>query len=241
MPIISNRGYYAGGITLMLAAVALVLRPTVTRVAIAVFGVLSLAVAVGVEPFFAIVTALPGFSTAHNGRLVIFLLLALALLAGWGLDELSRRDRAPARPAADRAGAAAAIFCAPVVWMLAAGTLGPEPAAGARSRSHGASPTRRRSLPGRRSSAPGDADRDDPAERAAAVAAARRARPGADRAAADRRPAAPPRACWAPRPSRVGGRGAGRRPLPGEHGLQVFMLLMNGLAIYLRNKFERRW
>ena len=29
---VSNRGYYAGGITLMLAAVALVLRPTLTRV-----------------------------------------------------------------------------------------------------------------------------------------------------------------------------------------------------------------
>jgi hypothetical protein len=125
VPITSNRGYYAGGITLMLASAALVLRPTVTRVAIAVFGALSLAVAVGAEPFFALVTALPGFSTAHNGRLVIFLLLALALLAGWGVDELSRRERAPLVRRRIALGAAAAIFCAPVVWMLAAGTLAP--------------------------------------------------------------------------------------------------------------------
>jgi hypothetical protein len=125
VPITSNRGYYAGGITLMLAATALVLRPTVMRVAIAVFGALSLAVAVGVEPFFGLVTALPGFSTAHNGRLVIFLLLALALLAGWGVDELAGRDRAPLRRRRIALGAAAAVFCAPFVWMLAAGSLAP--------------------------------------------------------------------------------------------------------------------
>jgi hypothetical protein len=125
VPITSNRGYYAGGITLMLAAAALVLRPTITRVAIAAFGALSLAVAVGVEPIFGLVTLLPGFSTAHNGRLVIFLLLALALLAGWGVDELSRRERAPLVRRRIALGAGAAIFCAPVVWMLAAGTLSP--------------------------------------------------------------------------------------------------------------------
>jgi hypothetical protein len=125
VPITSNRGYYAGAITLMLAAAALVLRPTATRVAVAAFGALSLAVAVGVEPLFGLVTALPGFSTAHNGRLVIFLLLALALLAGWGLEELARADRAPRARRRLALGAAAAIFCAPVVWMLAAGTLAP--------------------------------------------------------------------------------------------------------------------
>jgi hypothetical protein len=123
--ILSNRGYYAGGITLMLAAVALVVRPTATRVALAVLAVLSVATAVGAQPLFALVTSLPGFRTAHNGRLVVFLLVALALLAGWGLDELSRRDRPPRSRRRLALGTAAAIFAAPVVWMLLAGTLEP--------------------------------------------------------------------------------------------------------------------
>ena len=33
-------------------------------------------------------TALPGFAQAHNTRLAVVACLALALLAGWGLDEL---------------------------------------------------------------------------------------------------------------------------------------------------------
>jgi hypothetical protein len=123
--ILSNRGYYAGGLTLILAAVALVVRPTATRVALAALAVLSVAIAVGTQPLFDLVTSLPGFRTAHNGRLVIFLLVALALLAGWGLDELSRRDRPPRARRRLALGAGAAIFAAPVVWMLVAGTLEP--------------------------------------------------------------------------------------------------------------------
>ena len=123
--LVSNRGFYAGAATLMLAAVGLILRPTAMRVAIAVFGALCLAVVVGVEPLFSILTALPGFRTAHNGRMVIFVLFALALLAGFGLDELSSRERAPRARRGLALGAVVAIFCIPFVWMLAAGTLKP--------------------------------------------------------------------------------------------------------------------
>jgi Bacterial membrane protein YfhO len=123
--IVSNRGYYAGGITLMLAACALVLRPTVLRLAFLGFGALALAVVLGVEPIFSAVTAVPGFRTAHNGRMVVLVLFALAMLAGWGLDELTRRDPPP-RPRRNLAiGAAALIFCVPIVWMLVAGTISP--------------------------------------------------------------------------------------------------------------------
>ena len=81
-----------------------------------------LAVVVGAEPVFSVVTALPGFSTAHNGRMVIFVLFALAMLAGWGLDELTpARARRERRRHAVLAIAAAAIFCVPFVWMLVAG------------------------------------------------------------------------------------------------------------------------
>jgi hypothetical protein len=119
----SNRGYYAGGVTLMLASCALILRPTATRVAIALFALLSLDIALSVTPIADLILNLPGFRTAHNGRLAIFLLFALALLAGWGLDELSSREL-PAWPRRRIAlGAAVAIFCAPIAWMLIAGTI----------------------------------------------------------------------------------------------------------------------
>jgi hypothetical protein len=119
----SNRGYYAGAITLMLASTGLILRPTVTRFAVAAFALLSIDIALNVTPLADALLHLPGFRTAHNGRMVIFVLLALALLAGWGLDELSRRELPP-RPRRNAVLAVAgAIFCAPVVWLIAAGTI----------------------------------------------------------------------------------------------------------------------
>jgi hypothetical protein len=123
-PFLSSRGLYAGAVTLMLAVAALVLRPTATRVGFAVFGCLVLAVVFGVQPLFGLVTALPGFAAAHNARTVIFFLLVLAMLAGWGLDDLTRRtgDERRRRLALAAAGA---IFCVPIVWMLVAGTLEP--------------------------------------------------------------------------------------------------------------------
>jgi Bacterial membrane protein YfhO len=123
--IVSNRGYYAGGVTLMLVAGALVLRPTPIRIGFAALGALALAVVLGVDPIFTIVTHLPGFRTAHNGRLVIFFLFALAMLAGWGVDELSRPDRPPRARRAVAIGAAAVIFCAPIAGMLAVGAINP--------------------------------------------------------------------------------------------------------------------
>jgi hypothetical protein len=122
-PFVSNRGWYAGGITLMLAAAALILRPTSTRVAVAVFGVFAFTFTIGFGKIARTLVELPGFRTAHNGRVIIFVLLALALLAGWGLDDLSRREL-PARWRRRLALAAVtAIFCVPFAWMLIAGTL----------------------------------------------------------------------------------------------------------------------
>ena len=42
----------------------------------------------GIPPVFGFVSSLPGFSATHNERLLIYVLLSLALLAGWGLDDL---------------------------------------------------------------------------------------------------------------------------------------------------------
>ena len=73
----------------MLAGIAL-LRPTRERVAVAVAGALCMLVVLGIPPVFQIVTALPVFSSGHNTRLAVLYLLALALLAGWGLDDVLR-------------------------------------------------------------------------------------------------------------------------------------------------------
>jgi hypothetical protein len=117
------RGWYAGAATLMLAAAALVLRPTRERVAVAVFAVLCGLIVVGADPFFWVVTQLPGFSAAHNQRLLIYVLLALALLAGWGLDDLAGERLPELSRRRLVVGGAVAILLVPVVWMALAGTL----------------------------------------------------------------------------------------------------------------------
>jgi hypothetical protein len=125
VPFVSNRGYYAGAITLMLAAAALVLRPTLTRVALLAFSVVTLNVVLGISPIADVFFELPFFSTAHNGRMVILVLVCLALLAGWGLDELSAKEL-PGRSRRKLALAVVSgIFVLPVVWMLLAGTIEP--------------------------------------------------------------------------------------------------------------------
>jgi hypothetical protein len=91
-----ERAYYAGVVTLVLAAIAL-LRPTVERVLFALLGAGSLAVVVGVHPLTKLIRLLPGFSTAHNTRLIIVYLIAVAVLAGMGLDDLTTRRPLPWR------------------------------------------------------------------------------------------------------------------------------------------------
>ena len=62
------------------------------RIAVAAVGAVTLAVATGLPPFYDAVVHLPGFDAANNGRFAVIAILALALLAGWGLDELSGRE-----------------------------------------------------------------------------------------------------------------------------------------------------
>jgi hypothetical protein len=109
------RAWYGGAIALMCAAAALLIRPTRGRIATAVCGVACMMVVLGVPPVFQIVTHLPIFSGGHNGRLAILALLCLALLAGWGLDELLQHPRRIA------VWAAAAIFALPIVYTVLRG------------------------------------------------------------------------------------------------------------------------
>jgi hypothetical protein len=122
-PFMAVRGWYAGAATLMLAAAALLLRPARDRIAVAAFAVFCALMVLGVPPVFDVVTQLPGFSAAHNQRLLIYVLLGLGLLAGWGLNDLAARELpSPGRRRVVLA-AAAALAVLPLVWMALAGTL----------------------------------------------------------------------------------------------------------------------
>jgi hypothetical protein len=119
-PFLLERALYMGALPLMLAAAALVVRPTALRVAAALFGGLWLAVALGVPPFLQVVTRLPVFSSGHNTRLVVLSLLAVALLAGWGLDELSAGRRIPLALRRRTLAVGAALFFLPLLVVIAA-------------------------------------------------------------------------------------------------------------------------
>jgi hypothetical protein len=115
-----TRAFYAGVLPLVLAAAALLLRPRLERIVVAVFAALCMAVTLGVSPVFDVVTALPGFSSVYNTRLPILAMLCVALLAGWGLDELVARRPAGRRTTLLLAGAVG-LIAAPVVVVAADG------------------------------------------------------------------------------------------------------------------------
>jgi hypothetical protein len=116
-PFINGRAFYVGALPLLLAGLAL-LRPSRERIAVAVGGAGALAVALGVQPAFAIVTALPGFAQAANTRLAVVATLAIALLAGWGLDDLLAR-RSAGRDTRALGAALAAAVAVPLLVVAA--------------------------------------------------------------------------------------------------------------------------
>jgi hypothetical protein len=115
-----ERALYAGALPLVLAAAALVVRPTLQRVGFALFCGFLLAVVLGVPPVPEIARHLPIVKTGNHLRVVFILMLCLALLAGWGLDELSDRDP-PRRTVV--LGVALALLVLPVLVLAAGGDL----------------------------------------------------------------------------------------------------------------------
>ncbi|RKH55554.1 hypothetical protein D7X96_39305, partial [Corallococcus interemptor] len=83
------RAMYAGALPLALGAAALIVRPTAMRIGVAAFGALMLAVVLGVWPLPELSSYLPIVKTTLHIRLTIVVMLCLALLAGWGLDDLT--------------------------------------------------------------------------------------------------------------------------------------------------------
>ena len=216
VPFVSNRGLYAGGITLMLGAVGLVLRPKATRVGFAVFAGFILVAVMGLQPF-AWFLRLPGFASAHNGRMVVFVLFALAMLAGWGLDELSSRSRGVPAPQRRARGGGRPLLRAACVDARRRHAP-PRPAQARAQAGLAVRPTSARSNP-------------LAAVSGATVATIRLsallqwlplagAGLAADRAFACSTSGRAAGSLPAGRLRRAGGRGAGGRPVPRQHGLQ---------------------
>ncbi len=118
-PFMLARAIYVGVLPLVLAAAAVLLRPRGERLAIALFGLGCALVVFGVFPVFQVVVNLPVFESGHNTRLIELSLLCVALLAGWGLDEIASRPR-PARLGLV-AAAGAVVVMAPLVIVIASG------------------------------------------------------------------------------------------------------------------------
>jgi hypothetical protein len=121
-PFLFAHAWYVGALPLMLAAAALILRPRAERIAIAGAGALLLAVIFGVPPFLQIATRLPVLSLGHNDRLMLLVLTCVALLAGWGFDDLLSRDF-PYRRVRALVITAAVLLLIPFVWVLARGDI----------------------------------------------------------------------------------------------------------------------
>ena len=115
-----GRAVYVGALPLLLAGVAVVRRPSALRVGAAVLGALMLAVVVGVAPLPQLISHVPLIRTGNHLRLVIVLVLCLALLAGWGLDDVVA-GRVRRRGLVLAAGAA--LLLAPVVVLAGRGDL----------------------------------------------------------------------------------------------------------------------
>ncbi|MBA3261564.1 MAG: YfhO family protein [Thermoleophilaceae bacterium] len=117
-PGLEERAYYVAALPLMLGAAALVVRRSWTRIAVAAVGAAALAVATGLPPLYDLVVKLPGFDATNNGRFAVVTILCLAVLAGWGLDELTAKDAAIRRRGLVL-GIAAGLLALPVVIALA--------------------------------------------------------------------------------------------------------------------------
>jgi hypothetical protein len=110
------RFIYIGALPLLLAGVALVGRKSGQQRWIAAFGLVCLLVALGVQPLFSIVDALPGFHQTDLRILPVVTLLVVALLAGFGADLLAS-PRRPGRPDMLLPIGWLVVMAVPLVWL----------------------------------------------------------------------------------------------------------------------------
>jgi hypothetical protein len=110
-----ERAYYVAALPLMLGAAAVVAKLRVERVTVAVVAASTLLISTGRWPFWDLVVALPGLDAANNGRFAVVAVLCLAVLAGWGLDDLCTGGLSKRRRQVIVA-VAVAILSGPAVW-----------------------------------------------------------------------------------------------------------------------------
>jgi hypothetical protein len=115
-----ERAVYVGALPLVLGIVAVAVRPSLERVGIALFGGLVLAIALGLPPFPDLAAQLPIVRTGNHLRVIVILVMCLALLAGWGLDELSSRELRHPRAVL---GLALGLLALPALILAARGQL----------------------------------------------------------------------------------------------------------------------
>jgi Bacterial membrane protein YfhO len=115
-----ERALYLGALPLTLAVAALIVRPNLQRVLIALFAAFLLAVVLGIWPVPEIARHIPVIKAGNHLRVVFIMMLCLALLAGWGLDELSERTSPRAGIVL---GLGAALLVGPVLILAARGDL----------------------------------------------------------------------------------------------------------------------
>jgi hypothetical protein len=115
------RAIYVGALPLLLAVLAVIFRPRWERLVTAVIGLACLAVVFGIPPVFDAVTALPVFSSGHNGRLIPYFTLCAALLAGWGAGDLMALRRRAGRRTQVTIIVTGAVLALPAVIVLAVG------------------------------------------------------------------------------------------------------------------------
>jgi hypothetical protein len=114
------RALYAGALPLALGAAALIVRPNAMKVGVTALGAVLMAIVFAVFPFPELASHLPIVKTGNHIRLVVVLMLCVALLAGWGLDDLTAED-VPRRRLV--LGVALALLVAPVLVLAARGEL----------------------------------------------------------------------------------------------------------------------
>ena len=126
-----GHAFYAGALGLILAVGAVVSRPHAERVAFAAAGLFALLALAGVEPLFSVVSELRG--AAKMDKLFFYVVFCVAMLAGFGLDDLG--ERLTTRPRLFLL-AGVLVLAIPAIWALADGAFslartGPALAAGA--------------------------------------------------------------------------------------------------------------
>ncbi len=122
----NERTFYAGTIALLLAVLAVATRSRAAWRRMAPFAALAVAgVAVALElpGLHALVIRLPGFSQVQNQRIVLWLMLAVAVLGAFGLERLLEDPRGRRAAWWVAAGGAVAVLVAFASVHLGGGTL----------------------------------------------------------------------------------------------------------------------